>query len=82
MMWNLFFVFIATAVIDWLYGLYILYSAQRAALKAAFVSVALALIGAYVFISFVNNKWTIVADALGAFTGTYLSIKYSRREEK
>jgi uncharacterized membrane protein YjjB (DUF3815 family) len=80
-MWNAALVFFGAMAIDGLWSFYIICSAKRQALRAAFIASVLALIGGFVLISFVSNHWTIVADAAGAFMGTYLSIKYSKKEE-
>ena len=80
-MWTLFLVFIATIVVDWLWALYIIYTSKKQALKAAIFATLLTCLGSFITLSYIHDRRAIIAAALGAFIGTFLSIKFNKHRE-
>jgi hypothetical protein len=69
-------VFLAVALADGLWTLYIVAAAARLPLPAALYSTGIVLTGAFVTLAYVRDRWYLLPAALGAFAGTYLSVLY------
>lgn len=67
-------VFIAVTISDFIWTKYISSISQSASLGAACWGVVVIVLGAYVTVSYVEDKRLIAAAALGAFVGTYLGV--------
>ncbi len=80
-MLQLFMVFVATVIVDWIWAWYIIYTAKKLALKASILAALISCLGSFVTLSYINDRRAIIAVALGAFVGTFLSIKFSKKEE-
>jgi hypothetical protein len=72
------FVFVMTAIVDWMWGKYIIHTSERSAFKSAMYSSLLTAMGAYITISFVSDHRMLVPAIFGAFFGTYLTVKMSK----
>lgn len=81
MLFQFFLVFIVTVLVDWTWGLYIICTAKKQAMKASIFAVMISLMGSYVTMAYMQDKKVLFAVAAGAFVGTYLSIKFSKKEE-
>jgi hypothetical protein len=78
MLWELLFVFLATGVADFLWVQYVASITQRSPMLAAVWSSSIILANAGVVLVYVKNPWTIGAACLGAFGGTYISVRRTK----
>jgi hypothetical protein len=62
----------AVGLSDWVWTRYISSVSSHSSIGAANWSVVVIVLGAYVVVSYVNDKRLIAAAALGAWIGTYL----------
>lgn len=69
--------FIMGFAADSLWTLYVRCIAEKRALPAATVSAAIAGLGLVAVLIIVWNPWTIVADVVGGFLGTYVAVRRS-----
>jgi hypothetical protein len=72
-------VFIATGVGDMFWTFYIRRTSEGRALQASLFSAAIMIAGGIVIITYVENKWYLIPATLGAFVGTYLTVKKDSR---
>lgn len=68
-------VFLAMAVIDYMWAKYVLTASSNKALLASVWAVPLAMLSGYTAISFVANPWMLIPAGVGAFVGTYFSMR-------
>ena len=68
-------VFLATFITDVLWTLLVRRTTQGRALSASIYSTLIVLLSAVAITSFVENGWYVIPSALGAFAGTYLTVK-------
>lgn len=78
--WPYIFVFVAMAVADFLWGQYIIATTGQRSIKASVWSASIALVNGAVVIVYVNNHWLILVAAMGAFAGTFASIKRAQHQ--
>lgn len=74
-------VMLALILADICWTMYFTETANKHAVKAGIWSALIMLSGSYATVSFVNDKRFIVAAMLGAFIGTYATIKWIKRKE-
>ena len=74
-------VFVLTGVADFLWAIYIRRTNQGKAMASATTSALLWLLAAFVIVNYVENKWLILPGALGAFVGTYFTVKWDHDNE-
>lgn len=74
-------VFALVAFLDFMWAQYIKHTAAADALKSASYSMSIYLLGCVVTIAYVEDHKMMVPCALGAFVGTYLSAKLSKKED-
>jgi len=67
--------FVAVAVLDFIWSKYISNIQKKNRLGASIAASIIYLMGSYVIVSYVNNNLLIISASLGAFVGTYISIK-------
>lgn len=70
-------VFTAVAVLDFLWASYVVHTASKNAMKSALYAMFMYLLGPLVVLTYIENRWTLIAAALGAFVGTYYTVKRS-----
>lgn len=63
------------ALLDFTWALYARAVVKRDAMAGGLYSMALFLIGALVVVGYVEERWTLVPSAAGAFVGTWFGIK-------
>lgn len=80
-MWALVLVFVATIAVDWMWALYIIYTSKKQPFKAAVFATLLTCLGSFITLSYIHDRRAIIAAALGAFIGTFLSIKFSKKSD-
>ncbi len=81
MNWQLYFlVFTATFLADIFWTFYIRKVSQGKAFGAASYSLLVAIMGAFSTYQFIINYWMIIPAALGAFIGTYFTVKWDIRK--
>ena len=68
-----FFVYVG---FDILYALYVLCVSRKQAVFASSISAVLYSLGAYGTVHYLSNLWYLLPLAAGAFTGTYIAVKY------
>lgn len=68
-------VFLAVAVADWLWSQWIASVGDKHAVMAGAYSAAIVLVGAYVTCSYMKDRVYLIPAVLGAFVGTYLSVR-------
>jgi uncharacterized membrane protein YfcA len=54
--------------------------ANHQAMKASIYSMFIMLSGAFTAINYIENHWMLIPAALGGAIGTYISAKYSSKE--
>jgi hypothetical protein len=73
-------VFAATVAVDYAWSAYMMAAAERKPHKAAFWSVAIVLLGAFSFLSYVENRWLLIPAAAGGYFGTWLAVWREKRK--
>ncbi len=73
-------VFLAMMVTDIFWTFYLISVEERKSVIAGLWAMALYISGAFVVSSYVQNRWLIIAAALGSFVGTWLTIEYKKRK--
>lgn len=68
--------FVAVALTDFCWTRYIQATAEAKANQSALFSLFIILIGGFVAISYTTNHWLLIPAGLGAYVGTYLTVKY------
>lgn len=71
-------VFLCTTTSDFIWAKYIKAVNDKKALVAAGWSASIILIGGITIVSYVEVHWLVVPAALGAFLGTFLSVRKSK----
>jgi hypothetical protein len=74
-MLNFLLVFAATTCADICWTKYMLEVQKKRAFLAASWSAAIIAMGAFTLISYLSDRWLLVAAILGSFTGTYFTVK-------
>lgn len=74
-------VMLALIVADVCWTMYFVETANKHAVKAGIWSALIMLSGSFATVSFVNDRRFIVAAMLGAFIGTYATIKWIKRKD-
>jgi len=75
--WKYLAVFLAMAVTDGVWAQWMTAVANHNALEAAFWTTGTIILGAFVVVSYVENKRLVLPAALGGAIGTYISMKLS-----
>ncbi len=74
-------VMISLIIVDILWAVYIVYSSKKQAIKAAFASSGIMLLGMYSTVSYIHDIRLGAAAIIGAFIGTYISLKFLKKDE-
>lgn len=69
-------VFLITALIDVFWTLYIGSVAEKKALPAANASAIIIALGGITVLAYTNNPILLTASVLGAFIGTYITVRF------
>lgn len=69
-------------LVDACWAKYTLAMQQKHPLQSGLWSVGIMLCGAFVTVNYVGDKTLIFAAALGAFIGTFATVKYTRDKEQ
>jgi hypothetical protein len=72
-------IFAALAVLDFIWAQYMAAVAKGPAASAAAWSVPIYALGSLVTIEYVHDPWLLIPACAGAFVGTYLSVKWSKK---
>ena len=72
-------VFVFSSVLSVCWAKYLIEIEQRRAVRAALWDCGLVLGSALVIIGYVHDPWLLVPNLLGAFIGTYVTVKFTRR---
>ncbi len=75
-------VFFAVLITDICWTLYLFSVHERKSLMASMWATFIYLFGAFAVTSYVQNKYLIIAAAIGSFVGTYITIEYKKRKER
>jgi hypothetical protein len=70
------FVFICTFIIDVIYAKYYLALSEKNAMRASLWAGSLYFFTATVVVNYTENHWLIIPSVIGAFAGTYVTLKY------
>ena len=81
MIWTMLIVFVAMIVVDFMWARYLVTATAGKAMQSALWSVGIILSNALVVIEYTASHWMILAAAAGSFVGTYVSVKYKKKEE-
>lgn len=73
-------VFLFTAIADWAWALYIIETSSKNAIRSSVMAGLLILLGAFVTLSYVEDRRMLIPAVIGAVVGTYLCVK--REEQK
>ena len=71
-------VMISVCLADVCWTKYFVYVAKKEALKSAIWSALIVVCGIVSFISYMDDRRLTIAAVIGAFIGTYLTVKYSK----
>jgi hypothetical protein len=71
-------VFFAVAIVDVFWTRYFQATAEKKATQAGIFSSFIILFGAISTRAYVHDGWLIIPAALGAYLGTYLTVKYHK----
>ena len=74
-------VVLAMILVDICWTMYFVETANKNAVKAGVWSALIMLCGSYATISFVHDKRFITAAMIGAFIGTFATIKWIKRKD-
>lgn len=75
-------VFLAVTVADYCWAEYIKDIATGSAFKASIWAILVYVLGGFVVLEYVANKWMLIPAGLGAFIGTYISVKRKKDVNK
>lgn len=75
-------VYLAVTLTDICWSMYFIETDNRNAMKAAFWSAFIILVSSYAITNYVFEKTYVIAAMLGAFTGTYITIKLKNTLER
>ena len=77
--WHFIGVFVAMAITDLIWALYIRRVGQGKAAQAGLAASLLLVVGAFVITSYVENHWYLLPAAIGSFLGTFAATKIDCR---
>jgi hypothetical protein len=77
-LWQWVAVFFSMVFVDMLWAKYMLALAGKQAMKSALLSGGIILCGVFTTISYVENHWLVIPAAIGAFIGTYFTVKHHK----
>lgn len=72
-------VFIATFILDWLWAAYIINTSTKNILKSCIYSALILLTGAFITMSYVEDKRMLIPALVGGVLGTYFCVKYESK---
>lgn len=72
-------VFVLTTCADIAWTMYMAEVQKMRALRAGLWSTAIVAMGAITFISYMENRWLLIAALLGSFFGTYITVLKMRK---
>jgi hypothetical protein len=72
-------VFLGAGLADVVWALYIRRAGEGRAASAGFLSMIIILFGAYITIEYVDNHWYLLPAVIGAFIGTYFTVKADKK---
>jgi len=72
-------VFFAAMIVDSVWAFYIIATAEKDAIKSTLLSGLIFLTGAFLTLSYVQDKIYLISAVLGGMIGTYLSIKFKNK---
>jgi drug/metabolite transporter (DMT)-like permease len=72
-------VFVAMAITDALWAIYIRRTNEGRAIAAGVLAALLLALGGVVVVYYTKNPWLLLVAALGAFVGTFLTVKHDAR---
>ncbi len=78
---NIISVFVSTAVLDWLWAMYVVHTSKMNKYLASFYAMGITFISAYVVTRYVQDNSLILPATLGAFVGTFIPLHF-RKENK
>lgn len=70
--------FLALVILDFLWGRYIQSVNGTTPFMAGFWALLIFSVGGMVTLAYVNNKWLLIPASLGAFIGTFISVKWKQ----
>lgn len=76
------FVFLASLISNVLWAFYIRRTSQGHAFWSSTVGAAITLVGAYIILSYVDNKLYLIPTIIGGFIGQYFTMKYDARNKR
>lgn len=77
-----FLVFSAMIVTDYIWSEWMKSVSENKPFRAGLFSVGTVLAGSFVIISYIENPKYLIPACLGAFVGTYISVKMNERKQK
>ena len=75
-------VFVAMFFTDVLFAIYVRRTSQGKAFQAALFGALIFLFAGFVVVSYVSNLWLLIPASLGSFLGTYIIVKFDKKENK
>lgn len=71
---------VAMAVVDWAWAQYSMALADRRAFAGSVWAVLILVPSAWTIMSYVHDPRMLIPAAIGAFVGTYISVKFKRKQ--
>jgi hypothetical protein len=75
-------VFVAMIATDYIWSEWMKSVSEKKAIRAGLFSIGTVLAGSFVIISYIENPKYLIPACLGAFVGTYISVRYNGKKEK
>jgi len=75
-------VFFATFILDWIWASYIIETSSKNSIKSSLLSGLIVLMGAFITLSYIEDKKMLIAAVAGGALGTFFCVEKSKRDEK
>ncbi len=75
-------VFLAAIATDVTWAKYTIHTSKHRAWRSALWSVGIVLVGAVSIYAIAHSPWYVIPSALGAFVGTYFTVRHSKRSDE
>lgn len=71
---------LSVAVADICWAMYFIKIGNKQSIKASFWATLIIVLSAFTTVNYVHDSTLIIAAALGAFIGTYISVEWNKRK--
>lgn len=75
-------VFFVTFILDWVWAAYIVNTSKKDAIKSSIYSGLILCMGAFITLSYVEDKRMLIPALIGGMIGTYFCVKHESRKNE